>query len=187
MTGFIGTIGILGIVIVGLFVLLLVWVISTSNDFARKNVKIDEALSGIEVALTKRYDTLNKMVDVAKAYARHELETLTQVISMRRGMSVPELTDSANKMNDVEARLNVLAENYPELRSNTVYEELQKGIRDTEEQLQASRRLYNANVSAYNQKLVTFPSSLVGNMKGFTKRPFFEAEEYKMQDVKMDL
>ena len=187
MAGILGTIGVVGIIVFGLIILCIIWAVSTGNDFARKNVKIDEALSGIEVALTKRYDTLTKMVDVAKAYARHEVETLTQVISMRRGMSVPELTDSANKMNDVEARLNVLAENYPELRSNTVYEELQKGIRDTEEQLQASRRLYNANVSAFNQKLVTFPSSVIGSMRGYTKRPFFEAEEYKMQDVKMDL
>ncbi len=173
--------------IIGLVVLFLIFLISVSNKFARKSVKIDEALSGIEVALTKRYDTLTKMADVAKSYARHEMETLTMVISMRKGMSVQELTDSANRMNEMASGLNVVAEQYPLLRSNTVYEELQKGIRDTEEQLQAARRLYNANVSSFNQQLVTFPSSIVGRMKGYEKRSFFETEEVKMQDVKLDL
>ena len=71
---------------------------------------------------------------------------------------------------------------------------IERGIRKslekrpvTEEQLQAARRLYNANVSSYNQQLVTFPASIIGRMRGFAKRDFFEAEEYKMQDVKMDL
>jgi len=187
VSGFMGLLGGFAIIVLVLVVLFLIWMISTSNRFARKNVKIDEALSGIEVALTKRYDTLTKMKDVAASYAKHELDTMTTVISMRRGMSVKELTDSANKMNEMASSLNVVAEAYPELRSNTVFEELQKGIRDTEEQLQAARRLYNANVSSFNQQLVSFPSSIIGRMRGFVKRDFFEAEEYKMQDVKMDL
>ena len=187
MGAFFGFIGFFGVVILGLIVLFLIFLISVSNKFARKNVKIDEALSGIEVALTKRYDTLTKMADVAKAYAKHEMETLTMVISMRKGMTVQELTDSANRMNERASGVNVVAEQYPELRSNTVFEELQKGIRDTEEQLQAARRLYNANVSSFNQQLVTFPSSIVGRMRGYVKRSFFEAEEVKMQDVKLDL
>ena len=187
MSGLVHGIGILALIIVVLIVVLAVWFISTSNKFARKGVKIEEALSGIEVALTKRYDTLTKMAEVAKSYAKHELDTLTQVIQMRKGMSVEELTDSANQMTRMEDRIHVLAEAYPELRSNTVYEELQKGIRDTEEQLQAARRLYNANVSSFNQQLVVFPSSIVAGMKGLTKRAFFEAEEHKLKDVKLDL
>ena len=65
-------------------------------------------------------------------------------------------------------------------------EELEKGIRDTEEQLQAARRLYNANVSSYNQQLLVFPSSIIAHMRGLTKRDFFEAEEYKRADVKIE-
>lgn len=187
MGGFLSGLGVFAVIILGLLAVALIWFISTSNRFARMSIKIDEALSGIEVALTKRYDTLTKMADVAKSYAKHELETLTQVIQMRKGMSVQELTDKANQMDQVEGRINVLAEAYPELRSNTVFEELQKGIRDTEEQLQAARRLYNANVSSFNQQLVVFPSSIVAGMKGLTGRAFFQAEEHKLQDVKLDL
>ena len=186
MSAFFGFIGVLGSILLAGCVLLVIYGISVSNSFSRKAVKIDEALSGIEVALTKRYDTLTKMVDTAKGYTTHELNTLLSVISMRKGMTVPELTTEANKMSDAVSRFNVLAEAYPELRSNTVFEELQKGIRDTEEQLQAARRLYNANVSSYNQQLLVFPSSIIAHMKGLTKREFFEAEDYKKADVKIE-
>lgn len=186
MNAFFGFIGVLAVVVLIGGLLLIVYGISVSNNFSRKSVKIDEALSGIEVALTKRYDTLTKMVDAAKGYTNHELNTLLSVISMRKGMTVPELTTEAEKMADVTSRLNVLAEAYPELHSNTVFEELQKGIRDTEEQLQAARRLYNANVSSYNQMLLVFPSNIIGKVKGLTQREFFTAEEQKKQDVKIE-
>ena len=186
MNAFLGFIGLLGVIILAAGVLFIIYGISVTNSFSRKLVKIDEALSGIEVALTKRYDTLTKMVDTAKGYTSHELNTLLSVISMRKGMTVPELTTEANKMSEAVSRVNVLAEAYPELRSNTVFEELEKGIRDTEEQLQAARRLYNANVSSYNQQLLVFPSSIIAHMRGLTKRDFFEAEEYKRADVKIE-
>lgn len=186
MNAFFGFIGVLGVIILAAIALFAVYGISVSNSFSRKAVKIDEALSGIEVALTKRYDTLTKMVDTAKGYMSHELNTLLSVISMRKGMSVPELTTEADKMSEAVSRFNVLAEAYPELRSNTVFEELQKGIRDTEEQLQAARRLYNANVSSYNQQLLVFPSSIIAHMRGLTKKEFFQAESYKKDDVKID-
>ncbi len=184
--GFLKFVGFLIVVVLALVVLFGIMLVSVGNGLARKSVKIDEALSGIEVALVKRYDTLTKMADVAKAYARYELETLTKIISLRRGMTVPELTDSANKMNDLEAKINLTAEAYPELRSNTVFTELQKGIRDTEEHLQAARRLYNANVSSFNQDLAVFPKNIIASVKGYTKRPFFEATEAQQKDVKMD-
>ena len=186
MNTFFGFLGFLGVMILAGIVLFLLFGISVSNSFSRKSVKIDEALSGIEVALTKRYDTLTKMADTAKAYIGHELNALLSVISMRKGMSVPELATEADKLSDAASKVSLLAEAYPELHSNTVFQELQKGIRDTEEQLQAARRLYNANVSSYNQQLLVFPSSIIAHMKGLTKKDFFEAEEYKKEDVKIE-
>ena len=76
-----------------------------------------------------------------------------------------------------------LAEGYPELKSSEVFVELQKGIRDAEEHLQAARRVYNANVTAYNTAIAMFPASLLAG--GRTAKEFYEAEEYKHEDVKM--
>ena len=167
-----------------LVLLLIVW-ISLSNNLSRSSVKIDEAESGIDVALEKRYDVLTKQLDIVKAYASHESETLAKVIELRRGMTLAEKSAAAAAMNDVAGRINLVAESYPELRSSENFRALQISVNDTEEHLQAARRAYNANVSAYNQLLVVFPSSLVANARHLTRRDFFEAEEVKRADVKM--
>ena len=175
------------IAILVIVVLVVVWIISVSNKLNRAIVKIEEADSGIDVALTKRYDVLTKMIDVVKAYAKHEKETLFEVIELRKGMSTEEKMAANNKMSSNFEKINVLAESYPELKSSENYRTLQQAIVEVEEHLQAARRMYNSNVSIYNQMLVTFPTSTIANSKGLTRKEFFEAEETKKQDVKMDL
>ena len=176
------------LIIVGIIILIiLAWYISVSNKLNRAVVKIDESLSGIDVALTKRYDVLTKMIDVVKAYAKHETETLFEVINLRKDMSIQEINDANKAMDENFKRINVVAESYPELKSSENYKTLQQSIADVEEHLQASRRLYNSNVSLFNQMLVTFPTSSIAKSKGLTKKDFFEADETKKEDVKIDL
>jgi len=174
-------------IVIIIVVILIIAYISIVNGLNRALVKIDEADSGIDVALEKRYDVLTKMMDTVKAYAKHEKETLFEVINLRKGMTISEKQDIANKMDSNLNRINVVAESYPELKSSENYQVLQKSILDTEEHLQAARRVYNSNVSYYNQKIVSFPSSLIANSKGMTKKDFFKAEETKRSDVKIDL
>ena len=162
-----------------------VWWISTSNNFKRKAVKIDEGLSGVEVALTKRYDMLTKLLDVTKEYAEHEKTLFSQVVELRRGMSFEELNRAVAETDALSGRLFAVAEAYPELRSAEVFRELQSGIRDAEEHLQAARRLYNSTVTAFNGAIVVFPASVVANSKRLEKREFFSAEENKREDIAM--
>jgi len=171
------------IVVVGIAII--AWWISTSNNFHRKNIKINEALSGIEVALTNRFDKLSKLFDVAKGFAKHEKETFSQVIAMRKGMTCNELNQANAQCDQLMARINAVAEAYPELRSAEMFAELQKGTREAEAHLQAARRLYNSNVTLYNTAIVVFPSSIVANAKHLQKFDFFEAEEAKKQDVNL--
>lgn len=175
------------IVVIAAVVILAGYFISISNRLNRAKVKIDEAGSDIDVSLTKRYDVLTKMVDVVKSYAKYEKETTFQTVQLRRNMSMQEKSEANRIMGESFERINALAENYPDLKASANYNTLQKAIADVEEHLQASRRLYNANVSRYNQMLVTFPTSVIAGMKGMTKEEFFAAEETKRQDVKMDL
>lgn len=175
------------IVLAVILVIFIIWIISTSNSLNRAIVKIEEASSGIDVALTKRYDTLTKMIEVVKSYAKHEKETLFETIGLRQNMTTAEKIDANKKMNSNLEKIYALAENYPELKASENYNTLQKSIADTEEHLQAARRMYNSNVSIYNQKLVTFPTSIIANAKGLTKETFFEAEDVKKEDVKIDL
>lgn len=175
------------IIIAIIAAIIVLWYISTSNKLNRAVVKIDESLSGIDVALTKRYDVLTKMIDVVKAYAKHEKETLFEVINLRKDMSIQERNEANKAMDENMKKINVVAENYPELKSSENYKTLQQSIADVEEHLQAARRLYNSNVSLFNQLLVTFPTSSIAKNKGMTKKDFFEADESKREDVKIDL
>lgn len=175
------------ILIILFIVIFAIWYISTSNKLNVATVKIEEALSGIDVALSKRYDVLTKLIDVVKAYAKHEKETLFEVIKLRKDMSLQEKGKANAAMDETLKQISMVAESYPELKSNENYKTLQQAIIDVEEHLQAARRLYNANVSLYNQQLVSFPTSMVASNKHLTKKDFFEAEDIKKNDVKIDL
>lgn len=174
------------ILAVAVVLVLLIAFIAISNKLNRALVKIDEAESGIDVALTKRYDVLTKQLDIVKGYAKHESETIERVIELRRGSSMAEKSAAAAAMNEMQAKINVVAEAYPELRSAENFRMLQASVNDTEEHLQAARRAYNANVSSFNQMIVSFPSSIIAGSKGLTKRDFFEAEPAKRADVRME-
>ena len=180
---------IIAIVVVVLVICVVGWWISTSNKLKVMNVKIDEALSGIDVALTKRYDLLTKVVATVKGYAKHEEETLTKIIAMRNPGSAATLMEKqefAQQTAEAIKSLNVVVEQYPNLKADTQFTFLQNSIRDVEEQLQAARRLYNSNVSKYNQTIVVFPTSIVANASHLTTREFFEAEEIKREDVRIE-
>lgn len=175
------------IAILVIALIIVVSIISISNKLNKAVVKIDEASSGIDVALTKRYDVLTKMIEVVKSYAKHEKETLFEVINLRKNMSINDKNIENKKMDENLNKINVVAESYPELKSSENYKTLQQSIVEVEEHLQAARRLYNSNVSIYNQMLVTFPISIIANNKKMTKKDFFEADENKKEDVKIKL
>ena len=117
------------------------------------------------------------MLDIAKGYMTHESELFTKVIELRRGMSVAEMYDAQQQMDALSGRFFDVAENYPALRSSEVFAELQRGIRDAEEHLQAVRRLYNSSVTAYNTAIAMVPAKiLAGSHK---PKEFFAADAGK--------
>ena len=184
---------IVAVAIVALVLIIIIgfvaWYIKTGNRLLRMNVKCDEAVSGIDVQLTKRFDTLTKMLDITKGYAKHEKETLIGVVEMRRpvqGSSIAEKQECEAQMNQAMKNINIVMERYPELKADKSFGQLNNAVLEIEEELQAARRTYNSNVKTLNKTIVVFPSSFVANKKGITKRDYFEAEEQKRQDVKMD-
>lgn len=175
------------IAVIIVVLIIVISIISISNKLNKAIVKIDEASSGIDVALTKRYDVLTKMIDVVKSYAKHEKDTLFEVIKLRKNMSIEEKNAENKKMDENFSKINIVAENYPELKSSENYKTLQQSIVEVEEHLQAARRLYNSNVSIYNQMIVSFPISIIAKSKGMVKKDFFESDEAKKEDVKIKL
>ena len=176
----------IAVVIIVIVVVIAIWYIGVSNSIKTAELKIDEAESGIDVALTKRYDVLTKMLDTVKGYQKYEQSVLTEIVKLRSGMTMAEKNLANSSMDKLTKDINILAENYPELRSNNNFVELQKAIVEVEEHLQAARRLYNANVNSYNSKIIVLPNSIVAKNMNAVKKDYFEAEDIKRQDVKME-
>lgn len=175
------------IIVVALVVIIGLWYISTMNSLRQLEVKVSEADSGIDVALTKRFDALSKLVNTTKGYAKHEASIFENVTKWRKGLpdslTIEQKQEFLGRMNEVQSGINVAVENYPDLKADKVFINLQNSINEVEAHLQAARRLYNSNVSTLNQRIVTFPVSIVAGQINMAKKPFFEAEAAKRQDV----
>jgi len=177
-------------IIISIIAILVLYTILTVNKFNRLMVKIDESNSGIDVALTRRYDTLTKMLEVLKNYISYEERVIKEVIELRNQNFSESSTEMKmeidSKINQAAEYIRVTMENYPELSSYENAKQLQIAILDTEDQLQAARRFFNSNISIYNQMLVTFPHSIIASIIKFKEKSFFEISKEKKSDVEMD-
>lgn len=174
-------------IVVIVVIALIAWIVGMSNALNQVQVKIDEADSDIDVALQKRFDLLTKELQVTKSYAKYEKETILETIKLRQGMNVQERQDIVKQLDAASSQINVVAEAYPQLNSDKVFVELQRSARDAEDHLQAARRFYNSNVSAFNQMLVTFPNSIIANQKQLKARDMFEANPENKKDVDLTI
>ena len=190
-----GIIGIvIGAVVLILIIALVSWGVKAYNNLVKGRNKVKNQWAQIDVQVKRRFDLIPNLVETVKGYAKHESEILTQFADARKMYASAKDNNSASEMAKADANLskalsifvNAVTEQYPQLKADTQFTSLQNHISDVEEQLQAARRLYNANVSAYNQAIIVFPGSLVANSMHLTKREFFEAEETKKADVKME-
>ncbi len=159
----------LGLIVIIIVAVILIYFISVSNKFKRSYIKVQEAQADIEVALIKRYDVLTQSLDVVKGYTEHEKNLMIQLIQARNGMSLAETQQVLDNQADALHRINAVAEAYPQLYSSELYKNLQYQIVETNEHLSASKRLYHANVSLYNQEIAVFPASVVAALTG--RRP----------------
>lgn len=169
-----------------ILVIILLWYITTLNNFRKMRIKIDESISSIDVALTKRYDLLTKMLTICKNHAKHEQNALLKIIELRQPLamsSIHEKSAFAAQMVEAMKNLNLIVEKDSDLKANKTFIKLQNAAVEVEENLQAARRFYNGNVRMYNRKVIVFPSNLVARHRGFGSEEFFEAEDTSRGDV----
>ena len=162
-------------------VALALWFVASYNGFVKRTQRVREAWSDIDVQLKRRYDLIPNLVETVKGYAAHESGTLEKVTEMRtRAMNATAPGDKAQAENMLSGALKSLfavAENYPNLKANENFLELQRQLEDTENKLQAARRFYNGVVMDLNTRLQTFPSNFVGTTFGFKASDFFQLGE----------
>jgi LemA protein len=163
----------------GALVLIAVWIVATSNSFVRARNKVDEAWSGIDVQLKRRHDLVPNLVEVVKGYAQHERETLSAVTAARAeavAASEPGTVARAEaKLTSALGGIRAVAEQYPALRASDNFQQLEAQLAQLENEIQAARRIYNANVQAYNTRIEIFPNSLISG-RNFEPRDYFELD-----------
>jgi LemA protein len=168
-------------IILGLVVLVLASLAFIYNTLVARRNRIEEAWSDIEVQMKRRFDLIPNAVETVKGYAAHEkgvLENVTKARTQAMGAQTPqEHAQAENMLTSTLKTLFAVAENYPDLKANTNFLDLQRELADTENKIQAARRFYNGNVRDYNTLLESFPTNLIGGSFGFRKREFFDLEE----------
>ena len=167
-------------VIIVLAAIVVFWLIAIYNRLIKLRNRTDEAWSDIDVQLKRRYNLIPNLIETVKGYAKHERELFEKVTKARTAaMGVQEPSEKAEKENILSGTLKSLfavSENYPDLKANQNFLELQRELTDTENKIQAARRFYNGNVRDINIKIQQFPNNLIAGALGFKKRDFFEVE-----------
>lgn len=168
-------------IILTIFGVVVLWFIIAYNGFIRLITRAKEAWADIEVQLKRRYDLIPNLVETVKGYASHEKGVFERVTQLRvQAMGAQEINKKGEAENMLTGALKTLfavSENYPQLRANENFLELQKELADTENKIQASRRFYNTNVRDLNIKTDSFPSNLIAKIFNFSKMEFFQLEE----------
>lgn len=158
--------------------LLLIYIIFIYNRFVRLQNMVNEAWSGIDVQLQKRHDLIPNIVKTVQEYARHEkslLEKITQLRNEGIAANNPQLLENKEINLSIELqKLWVVVENYPELKANENFLELQQELSKVENDLQKARRYYNGSVRNFNILLEQFPSNLIGKILNFKEKDFFD-------------
>jgi LemA protein len=169
---------------------LIVWGIGVNNGLVRKQVAVDGAWSNVENVYQRRADLIPNLVETVKGVANFEKSTLTAVVEARAKATQivlsPEVVNDPAKFRQFQAaqgelssalaRLLAVAENYPELKANQNFLELQSQLEGTENRIAVERRRFNETVQDYNTAVRVFPASIVASFRGFAPKSFFEAD-----------
>ena len=176
-------------VLMGLFVLLVLWVIGAYNKLVKLKTLMEESWSIVDVFLNKRYDLIPNLVEAVKGYAAHENETLENVILARNqslgAKNVTEKVESESMLTNALSRLMIVSENYPQLLANENFMHLQNELGNLESEIERARRYYNGTVRENNIGVRTFPQNIIAGMFNFDEGKFFEVAEAKREAPKV--
>ena len=177
-------------IVLGIVAVVLIWGISAYNGLVSKEERVSSAWANVETVYQRRADLIPNLVNTVKGYAAHESQTLMEVTEARAKSTAISVDPSTATPEQMEAwmkaqsevgsalgRLIAISENYPDLKANQNFLELQKQLEGTENRISTERRKYNEEVRSYNVKLRRFPTNIIASMFGFEKRVMFESQE----------
>ena len=177
------------IIIVVVLVIIGLWLAGTYNKLVRKRNNAKEGFSTMDVYLKKRFDMIPNLVETVKGYAAHERETLEAVMKARSQVAsagtIDQKVENENMLTGALGRLFAVAENYPDLKANQNFLNLQDQLKSVEQDIANSRKFYNGTVKDLNNSIEQFPSNIVAGLFHFEKMPMFEINEESRQNVQV--
>lgn len=178
---------ILGIVIL-LVVVLVLWLFATYNKFISVKNQCEEGFSTMDVYLKKRFDLIPNLVNTVKGYAKHEAETLEKVVAQRNAATTTEAQlESENQITGALRQIFALAENYPDLKANQNFLDLQNQLKSIEDDIANARKYYNGCVKLFNNLVEKVPSNIVASIFHFEKKQMFEVSDAaERENVKVE-
>ena len=180
----------IAIIIIAVLLLIIFYFIGVYNKLVNGRNKVKDQFSQIDVQLKRRVDLIPNLVETVKGYAKHENNTLKEVIEARNKLNsatgINEEIDANNQLTGALNRLFALSEAYPDLKANENFISLQNDLKDTEDKISYARQFYNDTVLSYNNLVEMFPSNIVANMFKFTKYEFFKIDENEKESPKVN-
>ncbi|CAM3118866.1 LemA protein [Sporolactobacillus spathodeae] len=176
------------IILIAIAVVLVLFAIFSYNGLVKYRNWVQESFSQIDVQLQRRHDLIPNLVETVKGYAKHEKETLTQVIEKRNQLvsgSPQQRIDADNQIESALRSLFALAESYPDLKANQNFLSLQEELTTTENKVAYSRQLYNKTVKDYNIKRESFPSNIIAKLFGFKREELLTIPEANREAPKV--
>lgn len=175
----------LAVIIVLIFLVIIIY-----NTMLSKKNKMLKSYSSLDVMLKKRYDLIPNIVEAVKGYKEYEANTLKQIISLRSKAddckNIEDINNLNSKYMDFMSDIDLLSENYPDLKASENFMHLQRVLNEVEEQISAARRTYNAHVESYNTYISLFPLNIIAFLFGFRKYKFFEMSQEE-KDTKVSV
>jgi LemA protein len=167
---------------------LLLIVIIMYNSLVNKKNQVENSFSTIDAMLKKRYDLIPNLVNTVKAFMKHEKELLTEITELRSkavsgNLSENEKIDVENKISSKMSGIMVAVENYPDLKSNSNFLQLQGAWTESEEQISAARRAYNSTVTDYNNAIQMIPTNILASMMSYKKKDWFEIPDTERNNI----
>ncbi len=171
------------LIVIGIVILIVMWGISTYNKLISSREFVRNSMGNIGAQIESRWDAVKSLIDAAKKYSSHEVETLTNITAMRakvdRTSEPTTVEKDDNLFEQAMNQINVVAENYPELKADRVYIQAMEGVDKYENNVRQARMVYNDTVTKFNRKVQQFPSSIVAGMFGFSQEAYFQSSSSK--------
>mgnify|MGYP004506345103 CR=1 FL=1 len=180
-----------GIIVAAVVIVLILFVISQYNKLVKGRINVEEAFATMDVYLKKRFDLIPNLVETVKGYAKHEKETLEQVIALRNqnydAMSDDEKVANGAAISKMIPKILAVAESYPDLKANANFMELSSQLQSVENDIANARKYYNGTVKRYNLAVQTIPSNMIAGLFHFETKKMFEVESVEeRKNVKVE-